>query len=599
MIISKQARPLLYQLMSLCSLLSVLWLSGCDIPGVYVTCDLNDGESCADNLICHQQDTSAEGYCAGPCDGDEACSSDGTLLCDAGQCRHRSFVPSDDPNNELPAEVECADNEIACVNRCVAAAIVDGELTPSSQQHCGSCGVAATGLCVNGVNVACNNSENSCPTLTGGTQECTDGACVLTCDIGFEQCSPGECVSIESTENCGACGNDVSAGANECRGGLASCGGRSPCSNDAGLTCIESLDGLGAFCAQCTNDSECGSNEWCCGGTCFAESERVNHCGCLAIPESISTSASNTLMLDSGEDCSLLTRNNACVVNDGEMFCGCDNNDNVTRLEQCSTNANGLVDVCDENIKQCVPMNGSNCGLVNGVTTLSLDEGMSMLIFDEVSASDASGTLLSCSVAMGGPECVSQGTNTNLNAELDAFCGCSDANLSSSESACNQPVLDERGIPHRISNICVSENDALGRDYGIGNRCACAANGAQLNLPCASNEECTDQGCFDLSVDSANCGIIGKECDMGKSCSNYGCQNCIDNTQCSTNAPDCLAFNGDNKCVCENFTMPNPDPNGPRITTGCPMGLSCSSSGCLVDATPYSTLESLNAALGL
>jgi hypothetical protein len=104
--------------------------------------------------------------------------------------------------------------------------------------------------------------EPSCSPGANASAECVDGACVYTCEAGFESCDadPSDCeVDVRTKENCGACGNGCVVECSEIDGGLAC---NDPVEIAAGRdhTCVRKPSGT-VFCWGGNNMGQIGNGQ--------------------------------------------------------------------------------------------------------------------------------------------------------------------------------------------------------------------------------------------------------------------------------------------------------------------------------------------------
>ena len=520
--------------------------SACRLPGV--GCD--DNADCDPSLWCYKT------VCVTPCTSSAECD-DGTTCAANGRCVAATDggAPVDEDGGPLDAGTDagpdagphdggfdagpCDSTQVLCDDQCVAAASTDAGLVPNTPQHCGACNTPAA-VCVNGQAKTCSD-DVPCPSVVDGTNECVDGECVLTCVLNFEECSPGTCASLLTLERCGSCDNDVSGIASSCDNGEPRCGDDPACLTDAGaLQCAETASG-GFACVDCTGDGDCPGG-FCCAGQCFLDAERDAHCGCEA-----------QVGATAGEDCTVRASEKVCVAG----TCGC----TTSGDGQCGSEG-GLERLCDAvgngGAGVCLAQDENNCGAVGGVfpsgEMTPIDGGM-------------------CAVNLGGPLCV--------DADMGfGECGCSQS------ADCERPILVD-GIPRVAGDACAGDACMC----GMGEACSTSAP------DCAGLD-----GCVDLQTSTDHCGVPLNDCSLPTrglldgtgTCVSGGCQ-CDAPTDCvaPANVDVCqIAAGGGNACVCNGFTA-----SGDK--RACPMGLTCTLTGCEHDGTIYSTLEALNQALGL
>lgn len=101
-----------------------------------------------------------------------------------------------------------------------------------------------------------------CSPGANASAECVEGACVYTCEAGFESCDadPSDCeVDLASKENCGACGNGCVVECSEIDGALAC---NDPVEIAAGRdhTCVRKPSGT-VFCWGANDDGQIGGGQ--------------------------------------------------------------------------------------------------------------------------------------------------------------------------------------------------------------------------------------------------------------------------------------------------------------------------------------------------
>ena len=109
----------------------------------------------------------------------------------------------------------------------------------------------------------CDDLDNDCD---GDTDEDFDlntdpahcGRCNNVC-AGGQACCNGACRPLDTTANCGECGDVCGDEADACTNGQCTCNGGAAC--EGNLRCL--ADGCG-----CEADQDCGDNQLCCGNAC-------------------------------------------------------------------------------------------------------------------------------------------------------------------------------------------------------------------------------------------------------------------------------------------------------------------------------------------
>ena len=126
----------------------------------------------------------------------------------------------------------------------------------------------------------CNNCATKCVDPSNGTNNCVTGACKLTCDSGYHDCS-GLC---KSSSDVGSCGTNCSP----CPGPSAGTGTTTCGSGTCGINCTGGTPDLcGTACVNKQTDKlncgtcgkTCSASETCCSGGCADLTNDDNNCG--------------------------------------------------------------------------------------------------------------------------------------------------------------------------------------------------------------------------------------------------------------------------------------------------------------------------------
>ncbi len=246
-------------------------------------------------------DTNNCGACGNVCDSNEQCS-DGQCLCGVEQ-------------------IECSSDEVCCESS-------DGLVctsTNTDRDNCGGCG----NVCASGeANESCLGGQCGCLQNTDGRdiiELCASGEACCPARVGADPNEARGCVDLNTTEDCGACGNQCGEG-EQCIDGQCSCGQARP----------ETPDGLGPVCGEAEaccfspngqqtcrqapdcacGDTRCIGTQLCCFvanpvniadiiPTCIDPTNDINNCGGCLIPEQGAT-PNLTFRCDPGQLC---TRN--------------------------------------------------------------------------------------------------------------------------------------------------------------------------------------------------------------------------------------------------------------------------------------------------
>lgn len=179
------------------------------------------------------------GGCFQPC----ATDGDDDVFCSGGQCALVCEWPNADCNAQVAdgCETSLLDLEScgACTNSCTEQANtgITGTLTcAQTGSESATCGVS----CPSGYESCdgdfrtgceihtdshlqhCGQCNNACVSHVSSTRQCQSGQCRYTCRSGYDRCSGQSntdpiCDALDTTQNCGSCGNECSSG-QECDG---------------------------------------------------------------------------------------------------------------------------------------------------------------------------------------------------------------------------------------------------------------------------------------------------------------------------------------------------------------------------------------------
>lgn len=285
----------------------------CQVPNAEVECD--DGECVMLGCRPDYED----------CDAKEStgCERALTTLTDCGTCGNSCTTANAVTRcREGGCEfVECQSGWGDCNDDAARLGQGDGcETQLDTPQHCGGCGVTCQGgtpYCsggqcsalqcgtdtadCDGDNIECETNLRSvtncggcgvvCGPFGNATNGCGSGQCVMTCNVGYDDCddsrSTGCETNIRTTLNCGRCGSTCSyANATaSCTDGtcaLTSCtSGYADCNMDLALDGCEERLNTNAHCGQCGRAcSLANASASCSSGTCQVASCNANFGNC-------------------------------------------------------------------------------------------------------------------------------------------------------------------------------------------------------------------------------------------------------------------------------------------------------------------------------
>ncbi|MBM4345513.1 MAG: hypothetical protein FJ100_19245, partial [Deltaproteobacteria bacterium] len=574
-------------------------LTGCQHSNNQQVCD--DGNPCTSGDACEAGACkSGASTCKCTSDADCATSEDGdlcngTLFCDKSSAVWACKVnPATVVNCDAAADTECTENSCAPkVGKCAYVHKNEGKPCDADGTVCTAGDVCASGKCLVGKAVACDdgnpctadacNAKDGC-TAAATTQPCSDGnactqgdackggACVagpiVQCDDGnactSDACDPasGGCKYANTAAPCddgNAC--TLSDGCKDavCSGAPAQCNDSNPCTTDScnpKTGCANT-----ANTSPCDDGNACSTGDLCAGGACK---------GIAQDPKAL---------CDDGNPCTTET----CTATDGCLYnlssAGCDDGNPCTTGDQCK---NGQ---CTSGTNTCGCAQDSDCAaqedgnLCNGTLfcdktalpykcnvnpkTVVACDGSADTVCSKNTCDTKTGTCGYLAQNAGKPcdadgsVCTSGDLCSGLNCQPGAPQNCNDGNPCTDDSCDPKTgcVFKQNSVPCSDGNACT-----------IGDVCknaACVPGPAQV---CNDNNPCTSDSCASGSCTFAHNALgcdDGNACSGSDACSAGVCKgvavNCNDNNPCTNdacdpkagcqNAANTIACNDGNACT--------------------------------------------------
>jgi alpha-tubulin suppressor-like RCC1 family protein len=380
-------------------------------------------------------------------------------------------------------------------------------------------------------------ASSGCESVAHAASGCSQGACAIACDPGFEDCDDAYATGCEvdlqnDPLNCGGCGNacDGPGESATCTDGVCGClPGRADCNGLAADGCEVDLMSNQANCGTCGNFCSAPHGVSACNsGMCEIELCLPGWDDCTAEP-GCETSVTSVVECGScGNDCSLLA-NVADVWCDGESC----------RINACA----GDTADCDGN-----PNNGCETDLSN-----SPENCGACANFCGSPGQSGVCTSGSCDCSPGFEDCDGSpfnGCEANLDTDPDHCGGCG--------ASCNVPF--QNGMGQCIAggcevdcnpgwDDCAGDADPLTCETGLGSSTDCGgcgvtcAGGLHTSGFCGpgitptcqyqcdpgwSNCDGTPETCeADVQADENNCGGCGIACGAGGVCTNGQCDRVV------------------------------------------------------------------------
>jgi Stigma-specific protein, Stig1 len=531
-------------------------------------CACTSGTECGGRCVDTQSDNGNCGMCGRVCAFSRAAGSCAAGACQLGACD--SGWGNCDGNSangceqDLSASTHCGRcgnacsgaspvcSAGACSSGCVAGQTRCGMTCAnlmSDRNHCGACGRACradqtcsggTCQCTSGTDCsgACvdlNSSLANCGACgrscapPNATPSCSSGTCRITaCSAGFADCngsvSDGCEARLDTTTSCGACGVVCAAGPNQSAACVANAcrytctlSGRGDCNGSTVDGCEADLN---------SNLTHCGA----CGNACPARANATTTC----------TAGSCGFTCNAGfGDC------------DGNAANGCEQS--LTSPSHCG--------MCGRACSGGTPMcSGGTC--VSGCTGGQvLCSGTCVTLASDVNNCSACGNACparanattTCSSSTCGFTCnmgwgncdgnAANGCETNLNTTVGhcGMCGNICASVFNASAtctsglcgfACNMGFDNCDGMPGNGCETTVSSN--VNNCGGCGVSCPARSNasrtctgstcGFSCNSGFANCNSAAMDGCeADLNNDTSNCGMCGRTCAAGATCSGGSC----------------------------------------------------------------------------
>ncbi|MDX9720636.1 MAG: SUMF1/EgtB/PvdO family nonheme iron enzyme [Myxococcota bacterium] len=490
------------------------------------------GKSCRDGrCVCPEGERDCDGVCKQVLVDPKNCGACGTVCSGGKRCEQGSCV--------------CPPGQSDCAGVCKTLA--------EDAEHCGACG-------------------NDCRSHAHATAKssCQVSECRYVCDAAWGDCDaqPGCETSLDSEQNCGACGVSCSGG-KVCKGGKCQC---PPGQSDCNGVCVDlqsAQENCGACGKVCSGGKlcqkgrcECPSGQSDCGGVCQELQSDVEHCGscknnCLAHPHAgpntscaqgacvyvceaswgdCSSSTGCETSLETMTNCGacgvsckggMLCERGRCVCPDGELDCAgqCKKvNSDSENCGTCGVRCSGGMS-CQQG--RCVCPDGQDdC---DGVCkSLQKDVEHCGACGNDCRAHVHVSSKTSCAAGVcdyvcdsGWGDCSSaSGCETSLQSDDDCgVCG----------KACSGGKRCDGGTCRCPSglNDCDGQCRDLRNDDGNCGGCGKLCTGGKScnggSCVCPTGEKDCSGTCRDLARDSSNCGACGKSCSGGKVCIQGDC----------------------------------------------------------------------------
>ena len=549
----------------------------------YANCDGSAGNGCEVSITNDAQNC---GGCGNVC-----IAANGTNQCVAGAC-----VPTcaagwsdcdGDPTNGCETPLNTTSNCGACGTVCAlpgaAAACVAGMCAIDT---CNSGRADCNGLPGDGCETNTDNDESNCGvcglscTNAHGSTNCQSGACVATCNAGWDSCdgdpNNGCETSLTTLSDCGTCGSvcaldnasescaSGSCALSACAAGFANCNGNIADGCEIQIENDESNCGAcGVTCTALNGTNQClggACNPVCAAGWSDCDGDPTNGC-----ETSITTIADCG---SCGNACSLAGASPACVsgacaiasCNAGRADC----NGNVG--DGCEVNTDTEEAHCGTCGNTCTNAHGTNtCQSGNCVATCSTgwdscngdpDDGCETSL---TTLTDCGSCGTACALANAGETCSSGSCAittcdagwANCNASASDGCEVSIASDEANCGACGTVCQQNNGTNQCVAGSC-TPSCAPGWSDCDGN----PNNGCETNITTTSNCGSCGNAC-DLSGASESCvggACTVATCDPGRAdCNGNAGDGCeivtdTDEANCGTCGNTCTNAHGTNTC---------------------------------------------------
>lgn len=352
----------------------------CDGAGTCTNGNSPNGAACTSASQCASQLCVDGVCCGGACNGAcESCSGPATVAAD-GTCG--AIQMGQDPDAECPSGQTCSPS--GCSFQCGA------QPTPPA----GTCPMACTGGCSNGVCIidcnagsACSGAQIVCPSgfdcqvLCGGTGSCSNASVTCPGRYACDVVCNGGCTNLDIGCDTGVCSLSCGAGS-VCSGATVSCGASTCAASCNGSTifptvaCGSSCDCTTCALDQgdpCTADAQCatthcpaGDNLCCdaaCNGLCAscvgADTGGVNGtCGFVKAGTDPKNECAGAATCNGAGACQLKPNGASCAAGSECQSGNCPTQDGVC----CATACSGTCQSCDGAVN--VGMTSGQCSAI-------------------------------------------------------------------------------------------------------------------------------------------------------------------------------------------------------------------------------------------
>ncbi|MBL8684522.1 MAG: hypothetical protein JNK05_35435 [Myxococcales bacterium] len=525
----------------------------CDAGGVcrytcamgFADCDSNPANGCevslASNAHCGRCNNACSGatplcnamtgMCTSACTGGQtlcgmACVDTQTNATHCGMC-----------GNNCRADQRCAAG--SC--QCAAGTECGGRCTDTStdRSNCGACGRAcradqtcAAGVCRCTTGTDCGGmcrDTSSDPSNCGAcgmtcmfnraASSCAMGVCRLgACNSGWGNCdgnmTNGCEQDLSSSAHCGTCGNACTGATPVCSGGMCSSGclaGQTRC----GMTCAN-LNTDTSHCGACGRACTPGPNQTaiCATGMCQYACTTSSRGDCNGMTADGCEADLNTSTVNCGRcGTSCPARANAtavcslgvCSFTCDAGFADCDGN----AMNGCETNTNTSLVNCGGCGRVCAGVAGATATCTGGFCGFTCNAGLENCDGNPTNGCETNTTNNPMHCSGCGLICASRPNAT-------ATCTGSTCGF-----ACNSTFRNCNGL---LNDGCEADTASDAANCGMCGR-ACPVGGTCTSGVCACPSGFTNCGgrCVNLNIDSGNCGACGAACVVGAGCCGRMC----------------------------------------------------------------------------